>query len=68
MILKSINQRQSISHSDQGKNKGGMEKNQNNKIRNVNGEITTDNKETQKAIRDCCGELQVTKMDNIEEM
>ena len=37
MILKSINQRQSISHSDQGKNKGGMEKNQNNKIRNENG-------------------------------
>ena len=30
------------------------EKNQINKIRNENGEITTDNTEIQMIIRDCC--------------
>ena len=45
-----------------------MEKNQNNKIRNENGEITADNKETNKIIRDYWEQLQVTKMDNIEEI
>ena len=30
------------------------EKNQINKIRNENGEITTDNTEIQRIIRDCC--------------
>ena len=45
-----------------------MEKNQNNKIRNENGEITADNKETNKIIRGYWEQLQVTKMDNIEEI
>ena len=45
-----------------------MEKNQNNKIRSENGEITADNKETNKIIRDYCEQLQVTRMDNIEEI
>ena len=45
-----------------------MEKNQNNKIRNENGEITADNKDITTIIRDYCEQLQVTKMDNIEEI
>ena len=44
------------------------EKNQINKIRNENGEITTDNTEIQRIIRDCCQQLYANKMDNLEEM
>ena len=33
------------------------EKNQINKIRNENGEITTDDTEIQRSIRDCCQQL-----------
>ena len=44
------------------------EKNQINKIRNENGEITTDNKEMQRIIRDYYQELHANKMDNLEEM
>ena len=44
------------------------EKNEINKIRNENGEITTDNKEIQRIIRDYCQQLYVNKMDNLEEM
>ena len=44
------------------------EKNQINKIRNENGEITTDNKETQRTIRDYYQQLFANKMDNLEEM
>ena len=44
------------------------ENNQINKIRNENGEITTDNKEIQRIIRDYCQQLHANKMDNLEEM
>ena len=44
------------------------EKNQINKIRNENGEITTDNTEIQRVIRDYYQQLSVNKMDNVEEM
>ena len=44
------------------------EKNQISKIRNENGEITTDNTETQRIIRDYYQQLNANKRDNLEEM
>ena len=42
------------------------EKNQINKIRNENGDITTDNTEIQRTIRDYYQQIHVNKMDNLE--
>ena len=44
------------------------EKNQINKIRNENGEITTDNTEIQRIIRDYYPQVYTNKMEKVEEM
>ena len=45
-----------------------MEKNQINKFRNGNGEISTDNTEIQRIKRDYYQQLYDNKMDNLDEM
>ena len=44
------------------------EKNQINKIRNEKGEVTTDNAETQRNLRNYYEQLYVNKIDNLGEM
>ena len=46
--------------------KNKKEKNQINKVINEKGEVTTDNAEIQKIIRDYCEQLYGNKMDNLE--
>ena len=50
------------------KKKKEREKNQINKIRNEKGEVTTNNPEIQKIIRDYYEQIYSNKMDNLEEM
>ena len=45
-----------------------QEKNQNNKIRNEKGEVTRDNAEIQRIVRDNYEQLHGNKIDNLEEM
>ena len=58
----------SLSQTHQGKKKRERDKNQINKIRNEKGEVTTDNAETQRVMRDHYKQLYGNKIHNLEEM
>ena len=62
--IKKKKKRQTLSLTHQEK----REKNQINKIRNEKGEVTTDNAEIQRIIRNYCVQLHGNKIDNLEKM
>ena len=68
-VFEKINKiEKSLARLIKGKKKKKTEKNQINKMRNENGEVTTDYIEIQRITRDNYQQLYANKMDNLEEM